>query len=111
MVVLRSACRVNNYEGIRAYYDLADLSQNNKDPRLALRIQVELPQDAVKTASKIDGIGSTSIPNNTAGNGLGQGVFGTEDRMAGGGMAAISSGELFFHPPDDYVAFSNDSCI
>ncbi|MEW8624462.1 MAG: Tad domain-containing protein [Candidatus Thiodiazotropha sp.] len=92
-----------NYEGIRAYYDLADLSQNNKDPRLALRIQVELPQDEVRTASKIEGVGSTSVPNSTAGNGLGQGVFGTEDRMAGGGMAAISSGELFFHPPDDYL--------
>lgn len=92
-----------DYEGIRAYYDLSDLSQENKDPRLALRIQVELPENEVRTASKIDGIGSSSTPNSTSGNGLGQGVFGTEDRMASGGMAAISSGELFFHPPDDYL--------
>ena len=91
------------YEGIRAYYDLADLSEQNKDPRLALRIQVELPQNEVRTASKIDGIGSTSVPDDLSGNGIGQGVFGTEDRMAGGGMAAIASGELYFHPPDDYM--------
>jgi hypothetical protein len=90
------------YEGIRAYYDLQDLSSDNRDPRLALRIEVELPQNQVRTASKIDGLGSDSVPQNELRNGIGEGMFGTEDQMAGEGMAAIANGELFFHPPDDY---------
>ncbi|MGD9168669.1 MAG: pilus assembly protein TadG-related protein [Candidatus Thiodiazotropha sp.] len=93
-----------DYEGIRAYYDLQDLSRTNRDPRLALRIEVELPQDHVRTASKIDGLGSESVPNEELRNGIGEGMFGTQDQMAGEGLAAISSGELFFHPPDDYNA-------
>ncbi|MCU7945775.1 MAG: hypothetical protein KZQ72_03875 [Candidatus Thiodiazotropha sp. (ex Cardiolucina cf. quadrata)] len=90
------------YNGIRAYYDLRDLSQQNKDPRLALRIEVELPEQEVRTASKIDGLGSDSVPDSELRSGIGDGMFGTEDQMAGGGMTAIASGELFFHPPDDY---------
>jgi cation transport regulator ChaB len=91
-----------DYEGIRAYYDLQDLSSANRDPRLALRIEVELPQNHVRTASKIDGLGSDSVPSEELRNGIGEGMFGTQDQMAGDGLAAISSGELFFHPPDDY---------
>ncbi|MEW8465120.1 MAG: hypothetical protein G8D66_11120 [gamma proteobacterium symbiont of Ctena orbiculata] len=91
------------YEGIRAYYDLQDLSRENRDPRLTLRIEVELPQNHVRTASKIDGLGSDSVPNEELRNGIGEGMFGTQDQMAGEGLAAISSGELFFHPPDDYI--------
>ncbi len=90
------------YEGIRAYYDLQDLSSGNRDPRLALRIQVELPQNQIRTASKIEGLGSYSVPQNELRTGIGEGMFGTEDQMAGDGMAAIANGELFFHPPDDY---------
>ncbi|MCU7841055.1 MAG: hypothetical protein KZQ94_16955 [Candidatus Thiodiazotropha sp. (ex Troendleina suluensis)] len=90
------------YNGVRAYYDLSDLSRDNKDPRLALRIEVELPEQAVRTASKIDGLGSDSVPDSDLRSGFGAGMFGTEDQMAGGGMTAIASGELFFHPPDDY---------
>ncbi|MCU7866851.1 MAG: hypothetical protein KZQ92_23100, partial [Candidatus Thiodiazotropha sp. (ex Lucinoma borealis)] len=90
------------YNGIRAYYDISDLSRQNKDPRLALRIEVELPEQAVRTASKIDGLGSDSVPDSDLRSGIGAGMFGTEDQMAGGGMTAIASGELFFHPPDDY---------
>ncbi|MEW7999922.1 MAG: Tad domain-containing protein, partial [Candidatus Thiodiazotropha endolucinida] len=91
------------YEGIRAYYDLQDLSRENRDPRLTLRIEVELPQNHVRTASKIDGLGSDSVPNEELRNGIGEGMFGTQDQMAGEGLVAISSGELFFHPPDDYI--------
>ncbi len=91
-----------DYNGIRAYYDLSDLSEENKDPRLVLRIEVELPEDEVRTASKIENLGSDSVPNEETGNGIGMGVFGTEDRMAGEGIASIASGEVFFHPPDDY---------
>ncbi|MES9825789.1 MAG: pilus assembly protein TadG-related protein [Candidatus Thiodiazotropha endolucinida] len=91
------------YEGIRAYYDLQDLSRENRDPRLALHIEVELPQNHVRTASKIDGLGPDSVPNEKLRNGIGEGMFGTQDQMAGEGLAAISSGELFFHPPDDYL--------
>jgi hypothetical protein len=90
------------YNGIRAYYDLRNLSRENKDPRLALRIEVELPESDVRTASKIDGLGSDSTPEEQLRTGIGQGMFGTEDQMAGGGITAIASGELFFHPPDDY---------
>jgi hypothetical protein len=91
-----------DYNGIRAYYDLSDLSEENKDPRLVLRIEVELPEDEVRTASKIENLGSDSVPNEETGNGIGMGVFGTEDRMAGEGIASIASGEVFFHPPDDF---------
>jgi hypothetical protein len=91
------------YNGIRAYYGLRDLSRENKDPRLALRIEVELPQGDVRTASKIDGLGSDAVPQDELRTGIGQGMFGTQDRMAGGGMSAIASGELYFHPPDDYI--------
>ncbi len=91
-----------DYNGIRAYYDLSDLSEENKDPRLVLRIEVDLPEDEVRTASKIENLGSDSVPNEETGNGIGIGVFGTEDRMAGEGIASIASGEVFFHPPDDY---------
>lgn len=90
------------YNGIRAYYDISDLSRQNKDPRLALRIEVELPEQEVRTASKIDGLGSDSVPDSDLRSGIGAGMFGTEDQMVGGGMTAIASGELFFHPPDDY---------
>ncbi|MET0068868.1 MAG: Tad domain-containing protein [Candidatus Thiodiazotropha sp.] len=90
------------YNGMRAYYDLRDLSRENKDPRLALRIEVELPVSDVRTASKIDGLGSDAIPQEPLRTGFGAGMFGTEDQMAGGGMTAIAAGELYFHPPDDY---------
>ncbi|MEW8537410.1 MAG: Tad domain-containing protein [Candidatus Thiodiazotropha endolucinida] len=91
------------YNGIRAYNDLRNLSRQNGDPRLALRLEVELPQSDVRTASKIDGLGSDSVPEDELRSGMGEGMFGTEDQMAGEGMAIIASGELFFHPPDDYV--------
>jgi hypothetical protein len=91
-----------DYNGIRAYYDLRDLSRENKDPRLALSIEVELPQSEIRTASKIDGLGSDAVPADELRNGIGEGMFGTEDQMAGEGMTAIASGELYFHPPDDY---------
>ncbi|MCU7920996.1 MAG: hypothetical protein KZQ95_21950 [Candidatus Thiodiazotropha sp. (ex Epidulcina cf. delphinae)] len=91
-----------DYNGLRAYYDLTDLSRENKDPRLALRTEVELPQSEVRTASKIDGLGSDSVPSEALRSGIGEGMFGTEDQMAGDGMTSIASGELFFHPPDDY---------
>ncbi|MES9970964.1 MAG: Tad domain-containing protein [Candidatus Thiodiazotropha sp.] len=94
------------YNGIRAYNDLRNLSRENRDPRVALRLEVELPQSNIRTASKIDGLGSDSVPEEALRNGIGAGVFGTEDRMAGEAMAVIASGELFFHPPDDYIPAS-----
>ncbi|MEW8508185.1 MAG: hypothetical protein AB2598_15940, partial [Candidatus Thiodiazotropha sp.] len=90
------------YNGIQAYYDLRNLSRENKDSRLALRIEVSLPQEEIRTASKIDGLGSDSVVVDDLRNGIGDGMFGTEDQMAGGGLAVIASGELYFHPPDDY---------
>ncbi|MBT3001887.1 MAG: hypothetical protein KME61_14940 [Candidatus Thiodiazotropha sp. (ex Ctena orbiculata)] len=90
------------YNGIRAFYDLRNLNSNNPDPRLALRFEVELPQAVIRTASKIDGLGSDSVPVEELRSGIDGGMFGTEDQMAGDGMTAIASGELYFHPPDDY---------
>jgi hypothetical protein len=58
--------------------------------------------DDVRTASKIDGLGSDAVPQDRLRTGIGAGMFGTEDQMASEGMTAIASGELFFHPPDDY---------
>lgn len=91
-----------DYSGLRAYYDLSDLSEENKDPRLVLRIEVELPEEEIRTASKIENLGSDTVPTVESGSGIGMGVYGTEDRMAGDGMTSISSGEVFFHPPDDF---------
>ncbi len=91
-----------DYNGMRAYNDLRDLSRENRDPRLALRIEVELPQEEIRTASKIEGLGSESVPDSELRSGIGEGMFGTEDQMAGEGMTSIASGELYFHPPDDY---------
>jgi hypothetical protein len=90
------------YNGIRAYYDLRDLSEENRDPRLALHVEVVLPQNDAETASNIEGIGSRSVPNEELRTGIGDGMLGTQERMAGDGLAAIASGEVYFHPPDDY---------
>jgi hypothetical protein len=63
---------------------------------------VELPDGDARTAPNIDGLGSDDVPQDQLRTGIGEGMFGTENQMAGGGMSAIASGELFFHPPDDY---------
>jgi len=90
-----------HYGGVRAYYGLKDLTKKNKDPRLALRVEVQLPANQVATSTKIKGLGSKSAPTSLR-NGIGKGMFWAGDKMAGNAMASISSGEVFFHPPDDF---------
>ena len=89
------------YQGLRAYYDLKDLSEENRDPRLTLRIEVQLPEDNVETSSKIKGLGSRAEPAESR-NGMGKGMFWAGDEMAASSMASIASAEIYFHPPDDY---------
>lgn len=89
-----------DYEGVRAYYDLKDLSKNNKDPRLVLRIEVQLSGDQLRTSSQLDGLGSAASAESRTG--MGAGTFNQEEKMLANTMASISSGEVYFHPPDDY---------
>ncbi len=88
------------YEGVRAYYDLRDLSQRNQDPRLVLRIEVQLHNNQIRTSSQIDDLGSATL--SVSRNGMGQGMFRQEGKMLSNVMTSISSGEVYFHPPDDY---------
>ena len=101
------ALKINgSYSGVQAYYDLRDLSQNNRDPRLNLRVEVQVQESNVKTSANIDGVGSASEPGeSTRRNGVGKGAFFADDRNAAGSMASIASGEIFFERPtyrDDY---------
>lgn len=87
-----------NYEGVRAYYDLKNLSRENRDPRLVLRLEVQTSENKVRTSAKING---SAAPEESR-NGLGKGLFRQEDNMLENVMSSISSGEVYFHPPDDY---------
>lgn len=90
---------VGDYGGVQAYYDLTDLSAENRDPRINLRIEVQMRDDDLRTSTNI-GLASTTAPNrDTTNNGLGQGVFWADDEVAADSMAAISMGELFFERP------------
>ena len=90
-----------DYEGVRAYYDLKDLSEQNKDPRLVLRVEVQAPGNQVETSTKINGLGSPSSTDALR-NGIGTGMFWAGDKMAANSIASMASGEIYFHPPDDY---------
>jgi len=89
-----------DYDGVRAYYDLQDLSKKNKDPRLVLSIEVEAAGGDVRTSSKVNGIGSSSSSNKTLVNGMGEGVFRADDQMASESLASISTAEVYFKRPE-----------
>ena len=89
-----------NYKGVRAYYDLQDLSKNNKDPRLSLSVEVEVTGGDVRTSSKVKGIGSPSSSSKTLANGMGPGVFRADDQMASESMASIATAEVYFKRPE-----------
>ena len=88
-----------NYNGVRPYYDLKDLSRSNKDPRIELSVEVEAPGNEVRTSSKVNGIGSSTSASNTLENGMGRGVFRVDDGMASGSMASLSTAEVYFKRP------------
>jgi hypothetical protein len=93
---------IAGYNGVRAYYDLTDLSANNKDPRLQLRVEVQVSEGDVKTSTKIEGLGSSSAPTSaTVKNGIGEGAFWTADKTASNTMASLSSGEVYFERPSE----------
>jgi hypothetical protein len=92
--------QIAGYNGVRAYYDLTDLSANNKDPRLQLRVEVQVGEGDVRTSTKVEGLGSASAPTSaTVNNGIGEGVFWTADKTASNTMASLSSGEVYFERP------------
>jgi len=88
-----------NYNGVRPYYDLKDLSSNNTDPRIELSVEVEAAGGDVRTSSKVNGIGSSTSANNKLANGLGRGVFRADDGMASDSMASLSTAEIYFKRP------------
>jgi len=93
---------ISGYNGVRAYYDLTDLSANNKDPRLQLRVEVQVGENDVKTSTKIQGLGSSSAPTSTTvKSGIGEGMFWAGDKTASNTMASLSSGEVYFERPSE----------
>lgn len=90
----------SNYTGVQAYYDLSDLSADNRDPRLTLKVEVRLPQNKLRTSSKLEGVGSKNpTTQKTEQEGLGEGAFWLNDAMADNSMTAIGSGEIYFRRP------------
>lgn len=102
----REAIDVGNFSGVQAYYDMADLSENNQDPRMQLRVEVQAEENTVRTSTKINGVGSSVAPDQAASeNGLGRGIFWAGDHTASESIAAISTGEIYFERPvyrDEY---------
>ena len=77
----------NPYHGIRAFRDLSQLGNQDKDPRLVLKVEVEGGLDGVATSGKT-GIGSLfELQPTGASSGGGQAI------------AAIASAEVYFQKP------------
>ncbi len=89
----------NGYHGVKAYRSLKNLSRENRDPRLQLRIEVEVANKDVRTAQKISKLGSPAPAANGLQHGLEPGMFYTEDAYASDSMASMSAGEVFFERP------------
>lgn len=84
------------YNGLYSYRDIADVSQNNKDPRLALAIEVITTDvNKIRTTSHIAGLGSPNDPELSR-NGVAPGMFRLNDNFAGSQISAVSKGEIFF---------------
>jgi len=67
---------------------------------LVLRIEVQVLKNQIRTSSQIESLGSnTSVVSR---NGMGVGMFKQDGKMLSNAMTSISSGEVYFHPPDDY---------
>ncbi len=89
------------YNGLRAYYDLQDLSEKGRDPRLKLRVQVDAPADSIRTSTHIQGMGSPApVVKSRVRQGLAEkGMFHAADRLASASVSSISVGEVFFKRP------------
>lgn len=92
-----------SYSGVRAYYDLRDLSRQNRDPRLLLRVQVDAPKNRIRTSSQVGGLGSPGSVSrgqgNTGGNGIEAGMFNPGEDPPGGSVSSVAKGEVFFKRP------------
>lgn len=87
-----------DYSGLRAYRALRAFSSTSSDPRLSLAIEVDVAESDVRTAEKIQKLGSPSPPSSLK-NGLEPGMFYTDDAYASGSIASVSAGEVFFKRP------------
>lgn len=90
---------VNGYGGMQAFYDLADLSAQNQDPRLILRVEVQAPRSSLDTSTQKGYGSSKAVTEATDKNGFGNGMFRLEDNLASNTMASISSAEVYFERP------------
>lgn len=87
-----------SYSGVNPYYDLANISKDNKDPRLNMRVEVELPDNKVKTMSRMTGFASKPDAKTKA-TGFGKGAFSLQENIPGKTLSAIASGEVYFKRP------------
>jgi predicted nucleic acid-binding Zn-ribbon protein len=88
------------YSGVRSYYDLQELIEGDKDPRLRLRVEVHTENDKVRTSTKVPNLGSESPPGGGRRRGVVEkGMFYAGDRLAGDSVSAIGSGEVYFKRP------------
>ena len=89
-----------NYSGVRAYYDLKDLSETNQDPRLLLRVEVNAPGKKIRTSTKIPNLGSPNPPGGANRRGVVEsGMFYAGDKLSGEVASAVGSGEVYFKRP------------
>jgi predicted nucleic acid-binding Zn-ribbon protein len=89
-----------NYSGVRAYYDLKDLSETNQDPRLLLRVEVNAPDKKIRTSTKIPNLGSPNPPGGSNRRGVVErGMFYAGDKLSGNVASAVGSGEVYFKRP------------
>lgn len=87
------------YSGVKSYRSLKDLSKNSRDVRLTLHVEVEVGDGNIRTAEKINRLGSASSPLGKLKTGLEPGLFYTDDYYSDDDMASMSSAEVFFERP------------
>lgn len=87
---------LSGYSGVKSYRSLKDLSSANRDPRLVLRVEVEVNAAAVRTAEQLNRVGSAA---GELRKGLETGMFHTADSYAGDALASLAAGEVFFERP------------
>ncbi|MFK7732277.1 MAG: hypothetical protein AB8B48_11730 [Pseudomonadales bacterium] len=89
----------NIYSGVKSHRSLKDLSADSRDVRVTLHVEVEVGNGNIRTAEKINHLGSASSPNGKLATGLEPGLFYTDDFYADDDMASMSSAEVFFERP------------
>ncbi len=87
------------YSGVKSHRSLKDLSDRSRDVRVTLHVEVEVGNGDIRTAEKINRLGSASPPQGTLESGLEPGLFYTDDYYADDDMAALSSAEVYFERP------------